>query len=138
MAVWLDFGRTGDCYFVSYRDPNLKETIDVFENAAKFVRNFKGDERTITKFIIGALSEWDVPKNLSAKGSYALAAYMSNVAYEEEQRARDELLSVDEEGIRNLFKYIEAFMADDSLCVVGNEDKIMQAKDLFENITNLL
>lgn len=133
-----NFGRSGDCYFVSYRDPKLKETIEVFEKAADFVENFSCDERTITKFIIGALSESDVPKNPAAKGSYALAAYMSNFTFEDEQKQRDELLSVTEEDIRALAKYIRAFMKADCLCVVGNEDKITEVEQLFEKTSNLL
>lgn len=132
------FGRSGDCYFVSYRDPKLRETIEVFEKAADFVEQFSCDERTITKFIIGALSELDVPKNPAAKGSYALAAYMSHFSYEDEQRQRDELLSVREEDIRALAQYIRAFMREDCLCVVGNEDKIAEAAELFEKTSNLL
>ena len=89
-----NFGRSGDCYFVSYRDPKLKETIEVFEKAADFVENFACDERTITKFIIGALSEMDIPKNPSAKGSYALSAYLSDFSYEEEQKQRTPIQSL--------------------------------------------
>lgn len=132
------FGKNGDCYFVSYRDPKLKETIDIYEKAATFVEEFEGDERTITKFIIGTLSELDVPKNPSSKGSYALGAYMSEMTYEDEQKARDELLNVDEKEIRRMAEYIRAFMECDSLCVVGNEEKIMQNKELFEKVSNLL
>ena len=132
------FGRSGDCYFVSYRDPKLKETIEVFEKAADFVENFSCDERTITKFIIGALSELDVPKNPSAKGSYALAAYMSNFSYEDEQKQRNQLLNVEQADIQALAKYIRAFMKADRLCVVGNEDKITEAETLFDKTSNLL
>jgi len=132
------FGRSGDSYFVSYRDPNLTETIEIFEKAADFVEHFDGDERTITKYIIGALSEWDMPKTPSAKGEYALGAYMSELSYEKEQKIRDQLLCVDAQGIRSLAAYIRAFMSGDSLCVVGNEEKITGAKDLFEKVENLL
>lgn len=133
-----NFGRTGDCYFVSYRDPNLRETIEVFEKAADFVETFDADERTITKLMIGSLSEWDVPKNPSAKGSYALSAYMSHVTYEDEQRIRDELLSADSAKIRSLASYIRALMEMESLCVVGNEGKIREAESLFDHVENLL
>ena len=133
-----NFGRSGDCYFASYRDPKLKETIEVFEKAADFVENFACDERTITKFIIGALSEMDIPKNPSAKGSYALSAYLSNFSYEEEQKQRTQLLNVEQADIQSLAKYIRAFMKADCLCVVGNEDKITEAEALFEKTSNLL
>ncbi|MBO6015022.1 MAG: insulinase family protein [Lachnospiraceae bacterium] len=133
-----NFTRSGDCYFVSYRDPNLKETIDTFEKAADFVADYTADERTITKFIIGALSELDIPKNPSTKGAYALGAYMSRLSYEREQKYRDELLTADADSIRALAAYIRAFMDNESLCVVGNEEKIKACGDLFDKVENLL
>lgn len=132
-----NFGKSGECYFVSYRDPNLEKTVEVYKKAAEFVRNFRGDERTITKFIIGAISEQDTPLNPAAKGARSLGAYMSRVTLEDEQRERNELLSVDEETIRKLADYIEAFISYDCLCVVGNEQVIRKNADMFLTMDNL-
>lgn len=131
------FGKSGDCYFVSYRDPNLEKTLQTYKQAADFIRNFKGDERTVTKFIIGALSELDAPKTPAAKGSRSMAAYLCQVAFEEEQKERDELLAVDEQVIRSLYEYIEAFVDYDCICVVGNEEAINQNAELFMEVENL-
>ena len=125
------FGKTGESYFVSYRDPNLEKTIDVYEKAAEYIRNFDADERTMTQYIIGAVSELDMPMTPSAKGTYSLAGYMTNYSYEQVQKERDELLATVPETIRGLAEYISAFMQDESLCVVGNEDKIKQQKEVF-------
>jgi len=131
------FGRTGDSYFVSYRDPNLERTIDVYEKAASFVREFEADERTMTKFIIGAVSENDMPLTPAAKGARSLAAYLTNVTYEDIQRERDELLGTEPEDIRKLADYLDAFMSDDCLCVVGNEGKIREQEGLFLHLEHL-
>ena len=53
------------------------------------------------------------------------------------QKERDELLSVTAEEIRELYRYVEAFMEDDCLCVVGNGEKIKESKDLFMNVDQL-
>ncbi|MCH5257659.1 MAG: insulinase family protein [Lachnospiraceae bacterium] len=126
------FGKTGESYFVSYRDPNLEKTVDVFEKASEYIRNFDADERTMTQYIIGAISELDMPMTPSAKGTYSLSGYMTNYSYEQVQKERDELLATVPETIRGMAEYINAFMDDDSLCVVGNEDKIKQQKELFK------
>ena len=131
------FGKTGECYFVSYRDPNLTKTIEVYEQAAEFVRTFEADERTLTKYIIGAISDLDVPLNPMAKGSRSLSAYLSNVTFADEQRDRDELLGVTEQEINRLSEYVEAFIASDCICVVGNEDVINTNSELFEKTENL-
>ncbi len=132
------FGKSGDSYFVSYRDPKLEKTIEAYKGAAEFVRTFEADERTMTKFIIGAVSESDTPLNPAAKGSRSLGAYLSNVSYDEIQKERGEMLDAEVEDIRKLGDYLDAFMSDECLCVVGNEEKIKEQKELFETIEHLL
>ncbi len=126
-----NFGKSGESYFVSYRDPNLEKTIEVYEKAADYIRHFDADERTMTQYIIGAVSELDMPMTPSAKGAYSLAGYMSHYPFEQVQKERDELLAATPEVIRGLAAYIEAFMEDDCLCVVGNEEKIKKQEGLF-------
>ncbi|MBR1671048.1 MAG: insulinase family protein [Butyrivibrio sp.] len=132
------FAKSGDCAFVTYRDPNLKSSVEVFEKAADYLRNFDADDRTILQYIIGAISELDTPKTPSAKGTYGLLAYMCNSKMENIQKNRDELLATDKEKIRSLADYVEAFMSDDCICVVGASDKIEEAKDLFDNVEQLI
>lgn len=132
-----NFTRSGECYFASYRDPNIRKTIDTYKNAVEFVKNFSADERTMTKFVIGAISDMDVPKNPAAKGALSLAAYLSNVTFEEEQKVRDEVLTVDTNKIRSLSAYLETALAYNCICVVGNEASIEEEKELFMNVSNL-
>ncbi len=126
-----NFSKSGESYFVSYRDPNLEKTIDVYEKAADYIRNFDADERTMTQYIIGAVSELDMPMTPATKGAYSLAGYMTHYSFEQVQKERDELLSAVPETIRGLADYISAFMEADCLCVVGNEEKIRAQKNLF-------
>lgn len=131
------FGRSGDCYFVSYRDPNLEKTIEVYEKAADYIENYEADERVLTQYIIGAISDIDTPMNPAAKGLFSLSAYMTGITQEELQKERDELLETNAVDLRNTAKYIRAFMEDECLCVVGNAGSIESAKDKFGNIENL-
>ena len=132
------FGKTGESYFVSYRDPNLEKTIEVYEKAADFVAAFEADERTMTQYIIGAVSALDMPLTPAARGTYSLAGYMTGFTFERVQKERDELLAADAETIRKLAAYIRAFMEDDCLCVVGNEEKIKERKDIFDAVEYLI
>ena len=127
-----NFGKSGDSYFVSYRDPNLEKTIEIYEKAADYIEAFDADERTMTQFIIGAISEMDMPMTPATKGSYSLSGYMSHYSYEEVQKDRDELLATDAATIRGLGAYVRAFLSDNCLCVVGNEEKIKEQKALFD------
>ena len=132
------FGKSGESYFVSYRDPNLEKTIETYEKAADYIESYEADERTMTQYIIGAISEMDMPLTPSAQGNYSLAGYLTHYDFERVQAERDELLSTDADTIRGLAGYIRAFMEDECLCVVGNEEKIKEQENLFAKIEYLL
>ncbi len=131
------FGRTGDCYFVSYRDPNLGQTIEVYENAADFIENYDAGERTMTQYIIGTFSQLDMPLTAAGKGRRSREAYLRGITQDMIQKERDEVMDVTPEDIRSLGAYIRAFMEDDCLCVVGDEQKIKAEADKFMKIENL-
>nr|WP_318683065.1 insulinase family protein [uncultured Acetatifactor sp.] len=131
------FGRSGESYFVSYRDPNLAKTLEVYEGAAAAIAEFSADERTMTQYIIGAVSDLDTPMNPAAKGLYSLNAYMTGLTQEMLQRERDELLSAVPETIRGFSDYVKAFISEELLCVVGSTGKIRESQNIFSSIENL-
>lgn len=132
-----NFGKSGDSYFVSYRDPNLKKTMDIFEKTGEYIRSFTADERTMTKYIIGAISDLDVPMTPATRGSRSSSAYLTNLSFEEVQKERDELLSCKEEDIRALACYIDDVIDENAICVVGNGQNIEENKDMFIETDNL-
>ncbi len=133
-----NFGKSGDCYFVSYRDPNLENTVDVYEKAASYIAAFEADERTMTQFIIGAVSDLDIPMNPAAKGLYSLSGYMTDMTDADIQKERDELLSCTALELQKTAEQIRAFMEEECFCVVGNAQKIEGASKMFGRIENLI
>lgn len=131
------FLRTGESYFVSYRDPNLGKTNEIYEKIPEFVKNFEPDERDMTKYIIGTFGSLDTPMNPEAKGSRSMSAYLQHIAYEDIQKERDDILNATPEDIRELADVIAAILEDDCFCVVGNENAIRAESGLFMSIQNL-
>ena len=131
------FGRNGDCYFVSYRDPNVKKTMNTFKNAANFVRNFEADEKRMTKFIIGTLSDMDIPLTPRTAGERSKIAYLSELTEEILQKERDEVLNCSEKDVKNLANYIDVFIGDESLVVIGNEEAVKKEEDSFDIVKSL-
>ena len=132
------FSKNGDSYFVSYRDPNLVKTLETYEKAVEYLRNFSGDERTMTQYLIGAVGDLDAPLTPQSKGLRSLSAYMTKQTKEDFQKERDELLTAGEETIRGLAKYVESFLEDDCICVVGAAAKVKESQELFYSVENLL
>lgn len=132
------FLRSGESYFVSYRDPNLSDTLDVYDRITEYIKSFSPDERDMTKYIIGTFSALDTPMNPEAKGSRSLSAYLEGITYEQIQKERNEILNAQPEDIRRLADLVEAVLKKDSICVIGNENMIKESAGLFENVEKLI
>ena len=129
------FSRTGEGYFVSYRDPNLERTMEVYEGIADYLRNFTVSDRDMNKYIIGTMSNIDQPMTPSAKGDRSFNLYMNKVSAETIKKERLQILEAGQEDIRKLADVVEAVMKAGQICVIGSEEKIEEAKDMFKNVT---
>lgn len=133
-----NFKRNGDLYFVSYRDPNLQKTNDVFTNTPEFLEKFDCDKRDMTKYIIGTISSMDTPLTPAQEGDRALSLYLHDIGIEDIQKARDEVLGATVEDIRKLSEHIKVCMDSNYLTVLGNEVSIDKESSLFDEIITLI
>lgn len=132
-----NFNKNGTSFFVSYRDPKLVETIKVYENLPEYLDKFTADEEEMTKNIIGTIGAMDAPLTPAAQGRKAIALYLNNISDEALKKERDEVINCKEQDIRDLKDTIAAILEADSLCVVGNENKIEENKEIFKNTVSL-
>ena len=130
-------GRSGEGYFVSYRDPEVKKSDDIYLGIPDYLENFEADERTMTKYVIGTISDIDTPLTPSLKGSRGLSAWYSGVTDEMLKKEREEILNATVEDIRALAPITKAVLETGAVCVVGNEDKIKADRELFKEIKPL-
>lgn len=136
-GVMCGFPSTGEGYFVSYRDPKLKETNEVYEGVAEHLRHFEADEREMTKYIIGTISNIDIPLTPRAKGARSMAAYITGTTEEQVQKDRDQILAATVEDIRKAADMVEAVLVADKICVLGNEDRIEENRSLFDAVDTI-
>ena len=132
-----NFNRIGEGYFVSYRDPNLKKTLDVYAGVPEYLKNFTVSERDMTKYIIGTISNIDQPMTPAAKGDRSMNLYMNHLTEEMIREERMQILGATQEDIRNLAAIAEAVLECNQICVIGNEEKIDEEKDVFGEVTAL-
>ena len=102
------------------------------------MKNFEADERTMRKYIIGAISSVDVPMGAADKGARSLSAWMSHISYEQLEKNRYELLHTDVETIRSLYGIVDTVVHSGYRCVVGAAAKIQENKDMFQQIEPLV
>ena len=132
-----NFNRIGEGYLISYRDPNLKKTMEIYEGVVDYLKNFNVSDRDMNKFIIGTISNIDRPMNPSAKGSRSMNLYMNRVTEEMIRTERAQILDADQADIRALAKVLEAMLKEHSLCVIGSEEKIEENKEMFMEVKTL-
>lgn len=128
---------SGNMGYMSYRDPNVGKTSETFLSVPEFLKNFEADERELRKYIIGAISGMDKPLSPSGKAERSYMYYICNRNHEDLKKERQEVLELKLEDIRKTSALIEAVMKQGYICTVGNKEKIMESKELFDEIREI-
>lgn len=131
------FSPTGQVYFGSYRDPNLAETLENYANTPTFLKTLDVDETEMTRFIIGTISGLDRPQTPSQKGNAAITRYLTGITEKQLQEERTAVLNTSLEDVKAYEKMISDIIKNSPVCVYGNEDKLKQNKDLFDDLISL-
>jgi hypothetical protein len=132
-----NYTRSGSAYMVSYRDPNLTKTNQIYEDSVAYTEQFSVSERDMTKYIIGTISSMDTPLNPNAKGTRSMNAWMTGLTLEQIQRERDQVIGCRCSDIQALAPYLKAMLSQNYLCVIGNEKLLTENGELFEHLENL-
>lgn len=130
-------GDSGNVQFTSYRDPKLTETDAVYMGTGDFVRNHKFDEVELTKYIVGTFSGYERPMSNSHKAHRSFDAYITGKTYEDVIRERSEMLDITEEQFRATAEMFDKICAQGYICTVGNETKLAENKDMFDNLVTI-
>ncbi|PIR01664.1 MAG: peptidase M16 [Nitrospinae bacterium CG11_big_fil_rev_8_21_14_0_20_45_15] len=129
---------TGDYSFVSYRDPNLEETLKAYDETAQFLSKLDLSKEELTKTIIGCVGRLDPPLSADRKGSIAMVEQLTGKTYELKQQRREELLSTTLEDLRRFAPLFEQIRDKGKICVIGGEDKIKKSESLFGRLEKLI
>lgn len=136
-GAFSGFEKNGNMFLVSYRDPNLKETLRVYDEMHDYLKSFQVEPREMTKYIIGTISRLDLPLTPYMKGERAIENYMRKITSEDLQKEREEILSTSRKDIRALSDMMLELMNRQSYCVLGSEVKIKQNKELFGSLIDV-
>ncbi|MPM85569.1 hypothetical protein SDC9_132650 [bioreactor metagenome] len=132
-----NFSRNGIVYAYSYRDPNVKETFDNFDNIGNFINKLTLSDKEITKYTLGAINVIDRPKSKADRLELMVARYYNGLTKEDVQRERDEILSVTEKDVKEYAQLFSAVMRYGAICTFGSETKINENKSLYEQTRRL-
>lgn len=133
----LSVSNTGNVLFYSLRDPNLKETLKVFEGAPNYLKNLKISETDMKNYIIGTMASIDAPRTLSSKGSTSDINYIIGRTQADIQKERDQILSAKKEDMLKYADMLDAIVNENNFCVYGSETLINKNKGIFTNTLNV-
>lgn len=120
--------QSGTLSFLSYRDPNLVQTLEVFDQTARFLREIRLDEEELTRAIVGAIGEVDAYQLPDAKGYTSMLRYLLQISDEERQARRDEILSTTEADFRAFAEAVEQVREHGAVVVVASPDAIQVSR----------
>lgn len=136
-GAFCKFEMSGNVFFTSYRDPNIKNTLKVYDEIYDYLKDIDISEREMKKYIIGTISGFDQPLTPSQIGQKADELYFRKISHEEIQRERDEVLSACAGDIRRLAPLLRDVMEKNYICIIGSEPCIKENRDCFSSIKSI-
>lgn len=127
----------GYMFIVSYRDPNIVNTLNSYDSIGNYIDRFDADERDMRKYIIGTISSLDMPMSSATKAKVAAIRYITGVSHQTLQKDRDEILNTDISKIKSYSNMLKDIMSQNNIAVIGNENNINQNSKLFDNLNTV-
>ncbi len=128
---------SGNFTFNSYRDPNLGNTLENYMNTVAYLDSFDAGRELMNRYIIGTISEIDSPLTPSQKGDQAVSLFFTRRTIEEVQHDRDDVLSTTPADIIGFRQLVADVLAQDTLCVYGNADRLAADQVLFKSLVKI-
>jgi Zn-dependent M16 (insulinase) family peptidase len=118
---------SGGFTFVSYRDPNLLPTLDIYDRTAEFLRGNSLDDAELARNIIGTIGEVDTYRLPDAKGFASMQRHLIGDTDAARQTMREEILSTTAAEIRSFADVLAQVAATGRIVVLGSEPAIAAA-----------
>lgn len=136
-GVGMSVSLSGIVYVYSYRDPNIKHTIDIYDETYKFIENMNFDEKEMKQFIIGTVNQFNPPMTTLTKGTRAINMYLTKQTIQDYEEYLDNMLHTTVDELKEFSGLIKKAMKENHLVVVGNDSKIEEDSKLFDKVINV-
>ncbi|WP_127009889.1 insulinase family protein [Veillonella sp. CHU110] len=136
-GAFANFHNNGNMVFCSYRDPNLENTLNVYDGLPTYLRELELSPREMRKYIIGTMSSLDLSNTPFLQAARAMSLYYSKTDEAQMTAFRQQVLDTTVEDLQGLADVIEAVLQDNHIVVMGNEQRIKEAGQLFDQVSNL-
>ncbi len=122
--------RSGMFSYLSYRDPNLAETLAHYDGVGAYLRQHQPDQREVERTIIGVIGDMDAYMLPDAKGYTAMVRWLLGESDDVRQQLRDEVLATTPQDFAHFAEAADAITAHGHVVVMGSQQAIEQAGGL--------
>lgn len=133
----ITIGRSGDMATYSYRDPNLKNTVRVYDSIGSFVENVKLSDEDLKNFIIGSMNSFDPLLSPEQVGDINLSRFITGLKVEDLEKSKKEALETNLERLNSYGKIFDEAMKKNYLAAFGSENIIRDGEDLFKEVKSI-
>lgn len=133
----IRFSRNGSVSCYSYRDPNLENTLAVYDGMADWLEALEMDEADLTDMIIGVMNRFNPVMTARAQGSWSLTSHVNGARREDLVLAQEQALATTVRALRAYAPALRQAMAENHLCVLGASERVKQASALFSHVIKL-
>lgn len=127
----------GNSFYYSYRDPNAYNSIDCYDNSAKFIEEFCNSEEDLTKYIIGTISDTEPLLTPRDKAKQSDSNYLRGITYDYLCNIRKEILHTTKHDLYNLCDTLNMIEKENAICVIGSKDIINSCSDRLKTIMRI-
>ncbi len=121
----------------SYRDPNITNTLKVYNDIPKFLEELNYTEEDLLPYIIGGVGNLDPLLTEAQKSNFDLSLYLTNKDYEVIDNYIKNALELTIKDVKSYASLFEKTLESSSLAILGNKAIIEENKDLFDEIIEL-
>jgi presequence protease len=115
---------SGVLTFISYRDPNIQGTLEVYDQSGEFLRQLDINRAELTKSIIGVIGEMDAYQLPDAQGYTSMTRYLTGVSDEDRQCIREEVLATTQKDFRAFGDVLDRVKNKGLVVVLGSVEAI--------------
>lgn len=134
----LFINRQGNIGTYSYRDPNLLETIDVYEKMAHTLGELDFTDEELTGLIIGSLNAFDPLLTPELKGVLNLRHTLTGYSFEDVKKLKEEALATTVDELRSYATLLQETFDPSNLVVIGNPESAKILASYHPSVRSLL
>lgn len=120
--------------FLSYRDPRIVETLNIFDEAQKYYSQHLFNKEELEKSVISTIGAMDKPMDPAGRGYTSMMRHFAGVSDEMRQSFRYSVLSATPQNIKECTeKYFAGATKTDAVAVYSALEKLNEANNILDN-----